>query len=299
MVATVKEVAKWLIVGGDGQLGRAMQAELLKSDTEFLALNHSQLDITDENAVTNSILQHHPNVVLNAAGWTNVDGAEDSEEIARLINAISPGYLAEACSQIKSKFLHISTDYVFSGNAKIPWTEGSPLSPISAYGRTKAEGEGVVRNVYPTGSYIVRTSWLYSPWGKNFVKTMIHLALEEIGPVKVVSDQYGQPTSALDLASRLNHMVGRGIAPGVYHGTNSGKASWFEFAQYIFKKCGADPERVLSVDSNHEPRSAKRPFYSVLGHQRWIDVGLEPMQDWHDAIDEMFPLLINAGNLGE
>lgn len=299
MVATVKELGRWLIAGGSGQLGRAMQTELTNSSTEFLALNRSQLDVTDEEAVRRTIHKYRPSTVLNATGWTNVDSAEEFEDAATLLNGTAAGYLANACSQIGSKFIHISTDYVFSGNSTSPWGEDSELSPVSAYGRSKALGETLVREVYGNGSYIVRTAWLYSPWGRNFVKTMVRIALQERGPVSVVNDQLGQPTSALDLASRIHQMVDRNLDPGTYHGTNSGEATWFEFARHIFEKCGADFERVLPVDSNYAPRPAKRPTYSVLGHQHWIDQGIAPMRSWLEALDEMLPLIISAENLGE
>jgi len=299
MVATVKELEKWLVVGGSGQLGRAMQTELAKSGTEFLALDRSQLDVTDEEAVRSAIHEYRPSTVLNATGWTNVDDAENFEEAATLLNAAAPGYLAQACSQINSRFVHISTDYVFLGDVQSPWREDSPLSPVSAYGRSKAKGETLVRELYGDGSYIVRTGWLYSPWGRNFVKTMARIALKEIGPVSVVNDQRGQPTSALDLALQIRQMISRGSDPGTYHGTNNGEATWFEFARHIFKKCGADSERVVPVDSDHAPRPAKRPAYSVLSHQNWIDQGMDPMRDWREALGEMLPLIISAENLGE
>lgn len=298
-MASVKAPMKWLILGADGQLGRAMQAELMNSGVDFLSRNHSQLDITNEDEIARVFEEVQPDVVLNSAAWTDVDGAEAAEGTARLINAHGPLLLAKACSTLKAKFAHISTDYVFSGNSMTPWQEDSALGPISAYGRTKAEGESLVRDCYPHGTFIVRTAWLYSPWKKNFAKTMVRLALKETGSVKVVNDQVGQPTSAMDLASQIQLMINRDAAPGIYHGTNSGQASWFEFAQHIFELLGANVERVIPVDTKEFPRPATRPKYSVLGHQHWINEGLTEMRDWHQALEMSLPAIIDAVSLGD
>ena len=283
---------KWLIVGGNGQLGRAMQAELSKSGIEFLALDRSLLDITKESDIARILKEELPDIVLNAAAWTNVDDAECAEEEARLINAYGPSLLAKACASIDAKFVHISTDYVFSGVSNEPWDEGAALAPVSAYGRTKAEAEQLVQASYGNSSFILRTAWLYSPWGHNFVKTMVRIALQEASMVDVVYDQIGQPTSALDLAGQIRQMIGRNVASGIYHATNAGQATWFEFAQYIFKLAGADPDRVRPVNSVHSPRLAKRPSYSVFGHQHWIKEGLAPMRNWQEALQEVLPTII-------
>ena len=298
-MATFKEQMKWLIVGGSGQLGRAMQTELSNSGINVLSFDRSQLDVTNNEKIIRIFKDELPDVVLNAAGWTNVDAAESAEEDARLVNAYGPGLLAKACSLIDAKFVHISTDYVFSGISKRPWAEESMPAPVSAYGRTKAEGEKLVQESSLHDFFIIRTSWLYSPWGKNFVKTMVRLALQEAGSVEVVCDQIGQPTSALDLAAQIHRMIDHDVAPGIYHGTNSGKASWFEFAQHIFELLGTDLDRIFPVDSAHYPRPAKRPMYSVLGHQRWIDEGLTPMRDWREALENVLPTIIQAMSLGE
>lgn len=290
---------KWLIVGGEGQLGRSMQAELAFAGIEFLALNRAQLDITNENEVMRVFDQVQPGVVLNAAAWTSVDEAESMESDARLVNAYGPSLLAKACSIIDSKFVHISTDYVFSGISHKPCSETEALDPVSAYGRTKAEGERLVQDSYRQGSFIVRTAWLYSPWGQNFVKTMVRLALRETKTVEVVNDQIGQPTSALDLARQIHQMIGRGVTPGIYHGTNSGRATWFDFAREIFLLSDADPDRVIPVDSSKYVRPAKRPAYSVLGHDGWIRAGIQPMQDWREALKETMPAIISAASLEE
>ena len=145
----------------------------------------------------------------------------------------------------------------------------------------------------------MRTAWLYGQWGKNFVRTMVRLALQETKTVDVVNDQIGQPTSAADLSVQIHKMIDRDIPAGIYHGTNSGEATWFEFAQNIFELSGADPSRVRPVDSTYYPRSAKRPAYSVLGHQRWYKEGLEPMRNWKEALEDVLPAIISGMNLKE
>ena len=298
-MASVKKQMKWLIVGGYGQLGRAMQAELSRSRVTFVALDHAQLDITNGSEIARVFGSEKPDVVLNAAAWTNVDAAEGAEGAAGLVNAFGAGAVARECAVIGARLIHISTDFVFSGIGEFPWAEDSRPAPVSAYGRTKAEAERVVGEFSPKDLFIVRTAWLYSPWGKNFVKTMVRLALRETRAVEVVHDQIGQPTSARDLATQIRKMIEHDVSPGIYHGTNSGQASWFEFAQYIFEVSGADVARVVPIDSAHYPQRAKRPSYSVLGHQSWLDEGLTPMRSWREALKDVLPAVISAVDLGE
>jgi dTDP-4-dehydrorhamnose reductase len=298
-VATVKKQVKWLIVGGNGQLGRAMKAELAESGANFVSLDRVQLDITNSSEITRVFGTEKPDVVLNAAAWTGVDEAEDAEEAAQLVNAYGAGLLARECAVIGARIIHISTDYVFSGVSEIPWAEESVLAPTSAYGRTKAQGERLVQMSSPNNFFIVRTAWLYSPWGKNFVKTMVRLAMQETRSVEVVCDQMGQPTSALDLAAQIRKMIEHNVSSGIYHGTNSGQASWFEFAQYIFELSGGDPGRVVPIESSHFDQRARRPSCSTLGHQRWFDEGLTPMRSWRKALEDVLPTVISAVDLGE
>ena len=284
----------WLIVGGNGQLGRAMQAELFIHGIEFLSLDHAQLDITNEVEIRSVLRSARPNIVLNAAAWTRVDDAEGSETEARKVNAFGAGCLAKNCLLINSKLVHISTDYVFSGFSNNPWSEGDDVNPISAYGRTKAEGEVLVQELSQHEALIVRTAWLYSPWGKNFAKTMLRLALHETRKVEVVSDQIGQPTSAKDLVRQIRKMVDANVPPGIYHGTNGGEATWFDFAREIFSIAGADPKRVIPVESSKYMRVAKPPSYSVLGHNMWVKVEMKPMNNWNDALKEAMPSIISS-----
>lgn len=293
MVASIKEM-KWMILGGEGQLGQAMAAELARAGVEYISLTHKQLDITNEKDIRVWFSKEVPNVVLNAAAWTNVDSAEIHEEQAQSVNAVGPKLLATASAKIGAKYLQISTDYVFSGNAKAPWSENDVPSPFSAYGRTKTQGEKFVLETYPKGSFIVRTSWLYSPWGKNFVKTMLKIALEESRQVKVVYDQIGSPTSAVDLASQLFKMIQKGVSPGIYHGTNSGQASWYEFAQEIFTFTEQDLDRIVPISTSQLNRPAVRPAFSVLGCDHWLDEGMKPIQNWRFGLQDLLPTIIQA-----
>lgn len=295
MVARPQADMKWLILGG-GQLAKSLETELKKNSVRFISLNHSQLDITDEKRVNEIFLSERPSVVVNAAAWTNVELAESHEAEARIVNAVGPDILAKASAIIESLFVQISTDYVFSGFSRMPWPENALVAPSSAYGRTKAEGEDLVLKAYPQGSYVVRTAWLYSHLGKSFVKTMAKIAIKESREVEVVSDQVGQPTSAYDLAAQIRLLIEAHSNAGIYHGTNSGSASWFELAQFVFEFCGADPERVKPVNTIKSAMLATRPEYSVLGNEKWLQVGIRPMRDWRIALEDTLPLIISELN---
>jgi dTDP-4-dehydrorhamnose reductase len=233
-------------------------------------------------------------VIVNCAAWTDVDGAESHENDASRVNADGAENLALATKLINSKLIHVSTDYVFSGESRTPWQIEDEINPQSAYGRTKAQGESRVVASYPQNSFVVRTAWLYSPWGKNFAKTMTKLAIKGEGEVKVVNDQVGQPTSASDLAKQLIELGLSNSPAGIYHGTNSGQATWYEFAQEIFKFVGADVGRVCPVSSSEYPVPAKRPSYSVLSHDAWASTSIKPMRDWRIALADAMPAIISA-----
>jgi dTDP-4-dehydrorhamnose reductase len=235
-----------------------------------------------------------PNVLVNCAAWTDVDGAETNELEASRVNGDGAENLAMVAKNCGTKLIHVSTDYVFSGESKSPWQVNDAINPKSAYGRTKADGETRVLATYPENSSIVRTAWLYSPWGTNFAKTMTRLAINGDGVVRVVIDQMGQPTSATDLAKQLVELGLSSSPEGIYHGTNSGQATWFDFAQEIFKLAGADENRVVGVSSIEYPRAAKRPLNSVLSHDEWDRTSLNPMRDWRIALVEAMPAIISA-----
>ncbi len=262
-------------------LGRDLQAALV--GREVTALGRAQLDVTELSAVHTAVAGHA--VVINAAAYTKVDDAETHEQEAFAVNAIGARNLAIAASARSARLVQVSTDYVFDGTATTPYGENTPHSPVSAYGRTKAAGERFVREEHPLSSYIVRTAWLYGAHGPNFATTMLRLA-ETRETVSVVVDQLGQPTWTADLARQIVALLDSDAPFGVYHGTNGGQASWFDFARAVFEDAGVDPERVAATDSSAFVRPAPRPAYSVLGHDAWHAVGLEPMRDWRQALTE-------------
>ena len=284
----------WLITGGSGQLGIAVSQELDKLGIAFDAWSSKDLDITQSSTVSEAIKKLSPEVVINCAAWTDVDGAESQEIDAFRVNSDGPENLATAAKLSNSKLIHVSTDYVFSGESQTPWQVAGKINPQSAYGRTKAQGEGRVLASHPENSFVVRTAWLYSPWGKNFAKTMTKLAIKGTGEVRVVNDQVGQPTSASDLAKQLVQL-GLSTSPaGIYHGTNSGKATWFDFAQEIFKLAGGEVDRIKAVSSAEFIRPVKRPSYSVLSHDSWSKTMVQPMRDWKIALADTMPAIILA-----
>jgi dTDP-4-dehydrorhamnose reductase len=276
----------YLIAGAGGMLGHDLRAAL--AGCEVRALGRAELDITDAASVADAV--HGVDVVINAAAYTAVDDAESHEHDAYAINATGAGNLARAAAGIGARLVQISTDYVFHGDATTPYPEDAPLDPLGAYGRTKAAGERLVREAHP-GAYIVRTAWLYGEHGGSFPRTMLRLASER-DTVSVVTDQLGQPTWTHDLASAIVALLDADAPAGVYHGTNSGAASWFDLARATFELAGLDPERVLPTDSSAFVRPAPRPAYSVLGHDAWTRVGLPEPRDWRDALAEAVPELV-------
>lgn len=280
----------WLVTGAGGMLGQDFLAQLAQSGERYVALDRKALDLTDADAVSAALEEHRPAVVVNCAAWTAVDDAETREAEALAINGSGPANLADACARTGAVLLHVSTDYVFAGDAQEPYAEDAPTAPRSAYGRTKLAGEQAVLGI--EHGYVVRTAWLYGTGGPNFVKTMIKLEGVK-DTLDVVDDQRGQPTWSADLAGLLVEL-GRGAlvgtAPaGVYHGTNSGETTWHGFTQEIFRLLGTDPDRVRPTTSEAFVRPAPRPAYSVLGHGRFAEAGIEPLRDWRTALTEAFP----------
>ncbi|GAA1494818.1 dTDP-4-dehydrorhamnose reductase [Curtobacterium herbarum] len=272
-------MTRFLITGAAGMLGQDLQQAL--AGREVTALSRADLDITDPDAVAAAVAGH--DVVLNAAAYTKVDDAESHESDAHAVNARGPEVLATAAVAAGARLVHVSTDYVFDGSGTTPYAEDEPTDPIGAYGRTKAAGEHAVRSVAPDSSYVVRAAWLYGAGGPNFAKTMVRLAATH-DTVSVVTDQVGQPTWTGDLARQIVALVDADAPAGIYHGTNAGQGSWYDFTRAIFAEVGLDPERVLETDSSAFVRPAPRPAYSVLGHDGWSRAGLAPMRDWRDAL---------------
>lgn len=281
--------ARWLVVGGSGMLGHDVVAALAGRDVT--AASRPQIDVTDAASVGAALDGY--DVVVNCAAWTAVDEAETHEADAYAINAVGPANLARACRRTGAWLVHVSTDYVFAGDAAAPYPEDAPIAPRSAYGRTKAAGEWAVRAELPDRSLVVRTAWLYGAHGPSFVRTMRTLETQR-DTLDVVDDQRGQPTWSADLAARLVEAVDVGAPAGIYHGTAAGETTWFGLARRVFELSGADPERVRPTTSDRFPRPAPRPEYSVLGHDGWARAGLAPMRPWDAALTEAWPGLTAA-----
>jgi dTDP-4-dehydrorhamnose reductase len=277
-------MTRWLITGAGGQLG----AELLRvlANRDVVGLKRADLDVADEAAVRDALTEHKPDVVINAAAYTAVDPAEADEAGATRGNVTGPRNLAAATSKTGARLVHVSTDYVFAGDADSPYDEDSPTAPRSVYGRTKRAGELAVLEQHP-GAYVVRTAWVYGAEGANFVKTMVRLERER-DVVSVVNDQRGSPTWSRDLAGGLVAIGGSAAEPGIYHCTNAGETTWFGLAQAIFEELGADPGRVSPTTTEAFPRPAPRPAYSVLGNRRWRAANLPAMPHWRDALRAAF-----------
>lgn len=284
----------WLIFGSNGQLGSHICDLLEKKRIEYVALNKSQGSIGDANFVNMQVSLIKPSAIVNCAAWTDVDGAEKDEYKAKIINAIGVGYLSHAAKIVGATFAHVSTDYVFSGVRNTPWNIDDEKSPSSVYGRTKALGEDLIKNIYPENSYIFRTAWLYSEHRHNFAKAMVRAALENDNHIKVVNDQKGQPTSASDLAAQIVTCIEIKIKPGIYHASNSGEATWNEFGREIFRLLGEDSNRVLPMSSSELSRPAPRPSYSVLSQDCWKNSGVEVMREWKIALKEQINNIKNA-----
>lgn len=270
---------RYLLTGAGGMLGQDLQRAL--AGRRITALGRDELDVTDLDAVRAAASGH--DAIINAAAYTRVDDAEQHEDAANAVNAIGAGNLAAAAAENSARLVHVSTDYVFNGRAHAPYPEDTPLDPISAYGRTKADGERRVFAANPGASYVVRTAWLYGAGGPNFAKTMLRLAATH-ETVTVVDDQLGQPTWTADLASQIVMLLDANAPGGVYHGTNAGQTSWYHFARAVFEEAGLDPNRVHPTDSSTFVRPAPRPAYSVLGHGTWSKVGLAPLRGWREAL---------------
>ncbi|WP_394771466.1 dTDP-4-dehydrorhamnose reductase [Lacisediminihabitans sp.] len=270
---------RYLITGAGGMLGTDLRLAL--AGREVTALTRADLDVTDLDAVRAAVAGH--DAVINASAYTKVDDAESHEDEAQAVNSTGAQNLAIAAAECGARLVQVSTDYVFDGSATSPYDEDTPLNPISAYGRTKADGERLAGAANPDGTYIVRTAWLYGANGGNFARTMLKLATTH-DTVSVVNDQRGQPTWTADLAAQIVALLDSEAAPGIYHGTNSGEGTWFDFAREVFRLADLDPERVLPTTSDQFVRPAPRPDYSVLGHAAWQRAGIPEMRDWREAL---------------
>jgi dTDP-4-dehydrorhamnose reductase len=281
-------MARWLVTGATGMLGLDLQVALALAGVDskdVTAPTRADLDITSPAQVREAVRGH--DVVVNCAAYTAVDDAETHEAQAFAVNAIGAATVAHACREAGARLVHLSTDYVFAGDATDPYAEDAPLAPRSAYGRTKGAGEWAVQAHCPD-SWIVRTAWLYGAGGPNFVKTMARLAGQH-ETLTVVDDQRGQPTWTMDVAEAILRLVEARAPFGVWHATSQGDTTWYGFTRQIFAGLGLDPDRVHPTTTDKFPRPAPRPAYSVLGHDAWRMARIAPLPHWQESLAMALP----------
>lgn len=281
-----------LITGANGQLGNEMRllAEVNKEYTYFFT-DVAELDICDEQAVMNFVTDHQIDIIVNCAAYTAVDKAEDDRELCDKLNHFAPGYLAKAIQSRGGYLVQVSTDYVFDGTAHIPYKEEQATSPDSVYGTTKLAGEQEAMK-YCSNTMIIRTAWLYSTFGNNFVKTMIRLGKEKEA-LGVIFDQIGTPTYARDLAVAIFAAINKGIIPGIYHYSNEGVCSWYDFTQMIHHLAGIGTCKLRPLHTEEYPTKANRPHYSVLDKTKIKETyGIE-IPYWVDSLKECIDKLLS------
>ena len=257
----------------------------------FLAPTSAELDVRKKSAVEGFVKQHNPEWIINCSAWTNVEGAEEFQKEALALNTTAVKVISEVASSNNSHLIHISTDYVFDGAKGAPYEESDSPNPINQYGKSKAIGEGEILASDLSSYYVVRTSWLYGVSGKNFVKTMARKALNAVA-VGVVEDQLGSPTSARDLAEGIIEIVKVIPEPGIYHFSNEGKCSWFEFAQEIYRLCDSDEQLINPIKTVELGQKAKRPMNSELNTAKWEGSGLSKLTPWRKALAALMPEIL-------
>ncbi|MBR1889126.1 MAG: dTDP-4-dehydrorhamnose reductase [Alloprevotella sp.] len=282
-----------LVTGCRGQLGSELQALAQPSDfCRFLYTDVAELDITDPVAVNKFVSQEQVDVIINCAAYTAVDKAESELGLCERLNSIAPQYLAEAVEKRGGSIIQVSTDYVFDGTACSPYTEDASTSPRTVYGRTKLQGELNVLKACKK-AVVIRTAWLYSSYGKNFVKTMLKLGGErkELG---VVFDQIGTPTYARDLARTILQVIAKGVKPGIYHFSNEGVCSWYDFAHAIFTYAGLDDCQLRPLHTADYPTPAQRPHFSVLDKTKIKQAYGIRIPHWTESLQECLKLIKEA-----
>lgn len=281
-----------LVTGANGQLGNEMR--VVSAEQEQLVYHFTdvaELDICDLDAIECFVADHAIDCIVNCAAYTNVNKAEEDTALCDKLNHLAPANLARVAAKHRIGLIHVSTDYVFNGEHHIPYREDDVTCPNSVYGTTKLAGEQAIQEVHPA-AVIIRTAWLYSTFGNNFVKTMLRLGSErnELG---VVFDQIGTPTYARDLARAIQHIILRGIVPGIYHYSNEGVCSWYDFTKMIFTLGGITTCRLRPLHTDEYPTPAARPHYSVLDKTKIKQTYDVMVPYWVDSLKECIAVLGN------
>ncbi len=279
---------KILVTGANGQLGKELRVlALLYPQFDFIFLSRDDLPIHHFELIRNTFKAYQPHYCINCAAYTNVDKAESEKELAFLINGEAVGVLAAVCKEHQAKFIHISTDYVFDGTAGTPYKEDSPTNPVNTYGESKLKGEQQAIHFNPE-SIIIRSSWVYSEFGKNFVKTILKLVNEK-KEISVVNDQVGSPTYAADLAEAIMKIIGSiqlsivNGNPGIYHFSNKGVISWYDFALAI-KELSNSNCKINPITTSQYPTPAKRPAYAALDKTKIQKIFNIKLKDWKESL---------------
>ena len=282
---------KILITGANGQLGNEMRVLSAENkEYNYFFTDVAELDICDAKAILDFVKANDINVIVNCAAYTAVDNAEDNVELCTKLNADAVGYLAKAAEANGAEFIQISTDYVFDGTAHIPYKETEPTCPNSVYGNTKLAGEQNALTLC-SRSMVIRTAWLYSTFGNNFVKTMIRLG-KECESLGVIFDQVGTPTYARDLARAIFAAICQGVVPGIYHFSNEGVCSWYDFTKAIHRLAGITTCNVKPLHTSEYPTKAKRPHYSVLDKTKIKETYHIEVPYWMDSLQSCISELI-------
>lgn len=279
-----------LVTGSNGQLGSeirrlAPQSEYLR----FIFTDVAELDITSPDAIDRFVDENDIDIIINCAAYTAVDKAESEAGLCERLNGVAPGYLAQAMERRGGGIVHVSTDYVFDGKAYVPYTEDAPTAPTTVYGRTKLQGEQIVLKSCRK-SMIIRTAWLYSTYGNNFVKSILKYAREK-SELGVVIDQIGTPTYARDLANTILHVITKGINPGIYHFSNEGVCSWYDFATAIVKEANITSCKVSPILTEQYPTPAQRPHFSLLNKAKIKTAYHIEIPHWTESLHECIAAL--------
>ncbi|MBR4042690.1 MAG: dTDP-4-dehydrorhamnose reductase [Bacteroidaceae bacterium] len=282
-----------LITGANGQLGNEMR--VVSAEQEQLTYHFTdvaELDICDIEAIERYVVDHAIDCIVNCAAYTNVNKAEEDTELCDKLNHLAPANLARVAAKHQIGLIHVSTDYVFNGEHYVPYKEDEPTCPNSVYGATKLAGEQAILSIHPE-AVVIRTAWLYSTFGNNFVKTMLRLGSEreELG---VVFDQIGTPTYARDLAHTIQHIMVKGIVPGIYHYSNEGVCSWYDFTKMIFALGGITTCQLKPLHTDEYPTPAARPHYSVLDKTKIKQTYGIDVPYWVDSLRECISSVVSC-----